>query len=154
GKTATEVVWAELVGLLAHSADADVTYAIAQLDDMTGGHNTNLADFDRKRSLDAIRPRIGVTSVPVATAAIHVFGADIQYFDDAQAAFWLAGIGGGTVAGMGALKPPAHPTADIAITELVAVADGSSHAELRAFAIRALGRSHAVPVAKIEAWSR
>jgi hypothetical protein len=154
GATVREAVWAELQGLLANSAEADVVYAIAQLNEMSGGRDLKLDDFDRTKALDAIRPMIVSTSVAIATAAIGVFGEDSQYFDDRQAPFWLAGIGKGSIPGMGARKPPAAPVADLAVTELVAVADGSANPELRALAIRAIGRSHAVPPAKIETWSR
>ena len=154
GKTITEVVWAELQALLASKASDDVVTAIAQLDQMSGGRATKLSDFERAVSLAAIRPLIASNDPAIATAAITVFGADSPYFDDADAAYWLAGIGKGTIPGLGPRTPTKTPAADVAVKELIAVADGAPSAELRALAIRALGRSHAIPATKIERWSR
>jgi hypothetical protein len=154
GKTIGQAVWLELRGLLAGGSDADVVYAIAQLDQMSGGRRLELKDFDRRLALDAIRPLIGAKSNAIATAAIEVFGADSPYFDERLAAYWLAGLGKGSLPGLEPLTPPSRPAADVARTELLAVANSTASADLRARAIRALGRSHAVPEAKIEAWGR
>ena len=154
GKTITEVVWAELQALLASTTSDDVVTAIAQLDEMSGGRDTKLADFERPVALAAIRPLITSKDTAIATAAITVFGADSPYFVDADAAYWLAGIGKGTIPGLGPRTPTPHPTADVAVKELIAVADSSPSAELRGLAIRALGRSRAIPAATIETWSR
>jgi len=153
GKTITEVVWAELQALLASKTSDDVVTAIAQIDQMSGGRDTALSDFARPVALAAIRPMIASTDTAIATAAITVFGADSPYFVDADAAYWLAGIGKGTIPGIGPRTPTQHPTADVAVKELIAVADGATSAELRGLAIRALGRSHAIPAATIERWS-
>jgi hypothetical protein len=149
GRTVTDAVWAELRASL-NSADPDaVTTAIRQLDELSGGRRTGLADLDRTAALAAIQPMILHSTTPVATAAIGVFGADSPYLDDAQAPFWLAGMGRGTIPGLSKLTPPATPIASIAQKELLAVADGGAAPELRALALRALGRSHAVPLARL-----
>jgi hypothetical protein len=153
GKTITEATWAELRGLLTSASADDVVYAIGELDELSGGRMTGLADLPRRAALDAIRPMI-VAPPAVATAALAVFGAESPYFDDTQAAFWLAGIGKGTIPGIGPRKPSTTPAADVAVSELLVVADGGSPPALRAQAIRALGRSRGVPAAKVVGWSR
>jgi hypothetical protein len=152
GATITEVALAELRGLLASAAPDDGVYAIDQLDEMSGGRMIGLKDFDRRVVLDAIRPLILAKAAPVATAAIAVFGFDSPYFDDRQAAFWLAGIGKGSIPGMSGRTPSADRAARIAAKELLAVADGPASPELRAQAIRALGG--AAPAGKVAAWGK
>jgi HEAT repeat protein len=154
GKTITEAAWAELRGLLASTTAHDAVQAIVQLDEMSGGHSSELKDFDRHTVLVAIEPMILAKTDAVAKAAITVFGADSPYFDDRQAGFWLAGMGKGTIPGLGARTPGNNPAADLAVKELLVVASGQASAELRGLAIRALGRSHAVPAAKLAEWSR
>jgi hypothetical protein len=152
GKTVSETVWAELEGLLASARADDVVQGIVQLDEMTGGHVTGLKDFDRRAALGAIRPKVLAKQAAVASAAIAVFGADSPYFDDGQAAFWLAGIGKGTIPGLSPRTPGGDPATGAAAKELLMVAEGPASAELRAQAIRALGR--AVPAGKLAAWGR
>ncbi len=152
GKKVTDAVWAELVGLLASASADDAAYAIAQLDELSGGRATGLADYDRHAALDAIRPMVAAKPPAVAAAAIAVFGGDSPYFDDRQAPYWLAGMGQGSIPGLSPRKPGADPAALSAVKELVAVADGAASPALRAQAIRALGR--AAPAGKPAAWSR
>jgi hypothetical protein len=152
GATITEAVWAELRGLLASARADDVVYAIRQLDDLSGGHVTGLADLERRAVLGELRPLVGAKAAPIATAAIAVFGFDSPYFDDQQAAFWLAGAGKGSLPGLSPRTPSASPAAAVAAAELLAVADGPAAPELRASAIRALGR--AAPAGKLAAWSK
>lgn len=152
GKTVTDAVWAELVGLLASTTADDAVYAIAQLDELSGGRMTGLADYSRRAALDAIRPMVAARQAAVAAAAIAVFGGDSPYFDERQAPYWLAGIGQGSIPGLSPLKPSGDPAALSARKELLAVADGGASPELRAQAIRALGR--AAPAGKPAAWSR
>lgn len=154
GKTLPEAVWAELTSMLASANAEDAVEAIVQLDQMSGGHMTGLADFDRGAVLAAIRPTMEAKSVAIATTAISVFGADSPYFDDQLVAFWLAGRGKGTIPGLAPRVPSANPAADHAFQQLLAVADGPATAALRGLAIRALGRSHGVPAAKLAVWSR
>lgn len=154
GKTITEAVWAELTLMMASANAEDAVAAIVQLDQMSGGHRTGLKDFDRDAVLAAIRPMIQAKSVAIATAAISVFGADSPYFDDRLVAFWLAGLGKGTIPGLAPSVSSSNPAAADALKQLLAVADGPAAAELRGLAIRALGRSHVVAAAKLAVWSR
>jgi len=152
GTTVTEAAWAELQLLLASRATDDVVAAITQLDQMSGGQ-TELHDFARRDALAAIRPAIASTDAAIATAAIAVFGADSPYFDDALAPYWLAGIGKGTIPGLAPRKPHAVAEAAVAAQPLLAVAERHASAEVRGLAIRALGRTRAIPVDKLLAWS-
>lgn len=153
GATIGKVVWAELTDLVASKRTADVLEGIRQLDELSGGHRTQLADYPRKSVLAAIRPLIRSRDAAIATSAIGVFGSDSPYFDEQQAPYWLAGLGQGSIAGLSALALPAHPTADLAKPQLVAVATGKGPAELRALAIRALGRSRVLKAAQVTAWA-
>lgn len=152
GKTVTEVAWAELLAQLASASIDDAVQAIAQLDELSGGRGTGLHDLERRAALDAIRPLVASKQAALAAAAIAVFGDDSPYFDERQAPFWLAGIGKGSIPGIGPRTPSATPAAAAAATELVAVADGPAPAELRAQAIRALGPL--APAARVAAWGR
>jgi hypothetical protein len=154
GTTLTQAAWAELIGLLSSTTTKDATYAIAELDAMSGGRDTTLKDFDRRAALDAIRPLTLSPSAAVAAAAITVFGADSPCFDDQQAPFWLAGMGKGAIPGLEARTPKSSPTASLAATELAAVAGSAASPALRALAIRALGSSRLASAAKLPAWSR
>jgi hypothetical protein len=154
GKTVTEAVWAELREQLASRTPASALYAIQELDQMTGGQHTGLADFDRTAVLDALRPLVLATSEDVAAAAIGVLGADSPYLDDRDGPFWLAGMGQGTIPGLTPRKPGKEPEAMIAVKELLRVADGRGAASVRALAIRALGRTHRPSSARLTAWGR
>ena len=152
GKTVQDAVWGELANLLASSSASDATYAIEQLDDYSGGgRRMNLTDLDRHRALDSIRPLIRSKQPAIAKAAITVFGGDSEYSDDEQGVYWLVGIGKGDIPGFGALTLSAKPEAALATTELLAVAD-SGPADLRALAIRVLGRTGAA-AARLAGWS-
>ncbi len=152
GRTVTEAVRAELAGLLASGRPDDVTYAMRQLDDLSGGNRTGLSDLPRKASLDAIRSVLRAKDDGTVRAALEVFGADSPYFRDDFAPFWLAGMGKGYIGGMGTLEPRSPPAADLARKELLALA--RTRPTLRALAIRALGPSPAIPDATLVAWTR
>lgn len=154
GTTVSEAAWAELRALLQSPDDGDVVEAIRQLDEMSGGRDTGLKDFERSQALAAIQPLLAAKSVAVATAAVTVFGVESPYFDDAVAPSWLAGIGKGTIPGIGAREPSASPAADIAVKELLDVAVAGVTSELRALAIRALARSRQVPAVMVTEWLR
>jgi HEAT repeat protein len=158
GTTLTEAAWAELLALLKSPVEDDVVGAIRQLDVMSGGpawEKFGPRDFERSQALTAIRPLLGTKSLAMATAAITVFGRDSPYFDDQDAQFWLAGIGNGHIPGIGARQKPASPMADVGAKELLQVATDGVTPELRALAIRALGRaSHAIPAAMVAVWFR
>lgn len=154
GTTITEAIWGELVAQLNSPDKAVVLKAIRLLDEMSGGPPMGVKDFDRPRVLAAIQPLIGSKNVAIATAATTVFAMDSPYTDDWSAPQWLAGIGKGTIPGLAPLRPPVSPLGDGAAKELLRVATGGASPELRALAIRALARSHAIPPATIAAWFR
>jgi hypothetical protein len=115
-----------------------------------------LGDVKRSRALTAIAPLVRAKSPHIATAAITVFGKDSPYFYDQDVPFWFVGIGNGHIAGLGARKRPANPlVADIGAKELLQVATDGATPELRALAIRALGRRpHAYPAGFVAGWAR
>ena len=156
GTTLTEAAWAELLALLKSPVEDNVVQAIGQLDAMSGGpawDTLGPRDFARSRALAAIQPLLETKRLAIATAAITVFGRDSPYFDDQDAPFWLAGIDKGHIPGMGTRKRPASPLADIGRKKLLQVATNGMTVELRAMAIRALGRSsHAIPAAMVAVW--
>jgi len=156
GTTLTEAEWTELLALLKSSDNGDVVYAIRGLDELSGGPTWIPSDpaFERDEALLAIQPLVGAESVHIATAAITVFGTDSPYFVDEDVPFWLAGISKGHITGLGPRKRPANPVvADIGGKELLQVATGGMTSELRALAIRALGRrSQAYPMVAV--WAR
>ena len=154
GKTVTEAAWAELLLLLESPDDGHVIEAIHQLDDLSGGGTTKLRDFERAKALAAIRPLLATRRVPVATAAVTVFGIESPYFNDSAAPFWFAGIGRGVIPGLVARKPSASPAADVAVKELLDLAVAGTTPELRALAIRTLAPSRDIPAAMIAEWLR
>lgn len=156
GTTLTEAAWAELLALLKSPVQDDVVWAIGRLDAMSGGPAWDTfgpRDFARSQALAAIQPLLGTKRLAITTAAITVFGRDSPYFDDQDAPFWLAGLDKGHIPGIGMRKRPASPLADIGRKELLQVATDGMTVELRAMAIRALGRSsHAIPAAMVAVW--
>jgi hypothetical protein len=151
GATVTEAVQTELLAHLKSTNSAGVMFAIHELDALSGGKLLGLSDLDRKTALAAIASQLSSQSDDIARTALDVFGFDSPYFDDEQAPFWLAGMGSGTIAGMGPRVPPVHPAAEAAPTQLLAVA--SKRPTLRALAIRALGRSR-IPAGTLQTWAR
>jgi HEAT repeat protein len=163
GTTLSEAAWAELLALLKSPVEGDVIGAIRNLDYMSGGPAWNQpgsSDFERSQALVAIEPLVGAKSVAIATAAITVFGMDSPYFEDPYehdltAAHWFVGIGKGHITGLAARKRPPSPLAAIGAKELLQVATDGATPEVRALAIRALGRrSHAYPAAMVAVWVR
>lgn len=152
--TITEAIRGELIAELNGPDKAVVLKAIRFLDEMSDGPPIGVKDFDRLRVLAAIQPLIGAKSVAVATAAITVFAMDSPYTDDWSAPQWLAGIGKGTIPGLAPRRAPVSPLSDGAAKELRRVATSRASPELRALAIRALARSHAIPPVTIAAWFR
>jgi hypothetical protein len=154
GTTVLEAVWAELLQLRESPNDGDAIAAIHQLDELSGGRRTELKDFERSKALLAIRPLLASSRVAVATAAVTVFGHESPYFDDSSAPYWFAGIGKGTIPGMGALIPSAHPAADVAVKELLDLAAAGTTPQLRALAIRTLAPAPDVSAAMVREWLR
>jgi hypothetical protein len=152
GTTITDVAFHELRNLLASGDPEDVNEAIEELDLMSGGRLSKLADFDRRAVLAAVRPLIMAKSDEVAKAAITMFGSDGPYFVDRDAPYWLAGVGKGTISGLSPRKPNPDPASTLATAELMEVAN--NRPTLKALAIRALGRSQGVPAPTLAAWGR
>lgn len=144
----------ELLAQLGSSGRAVVLNAIGLLDEMSGDQDFGPKDFDRSQALAAIQPLIGAKNVAIATAAIGVFAMDSPYTDDWSAPQWLAGIGKGTIPGLAPRRAPVSPLAHSAAKGLLRVATSEASPKLRALAIRALARSHAIPRATIADWFR
>jgi HEAT repeats len=158
GTTLTDAEWAELVLLLKSPVEGEVVGAIQRLDAMSGGpawDEFGYADFDRSKTLATIEPLVGSNRVAVATAAITVFGGESPYFEDQDAQFWLAGDAKGYFPGVYARKRIASPLAEAGTKALLRVATDGMTPEVRALAIRSLGRSsHALPAAMLALWLR
>jgi len=152
GPTVTAAVRAELVGLLSSATPDDAVVGIEQLDELSGGGLSKLSDFERPAVLADIRPLVLSKDDTIAAAAIGVFGGDSPYFSDRDVPYWLAGLPDSSISGLGPRRPPGNPAANTAVKELLAVAGSSS--KLRPLAIRALGRSRAVPAPTMQAWVR
>ncbi len=152
GATITEVAWEELRTLAKDPVAELAREGIDELDALSGGHMTKLADFDRGVTLAELRPLVLAKDDQIARAAITVFGTDGPYFVDRDAPYWLAGIGKGTISGLTPRKPTTLPGAVIATKELLDVA--TTRPALRAIAIRALGRTKTVPASSLIAWSK
>lgn len=166
GTTLTEAAWSELIAVLESPREDDVLEAIDRLDELSDGPAWNkgvspirdfgLGDLKRSRALTAIAPLVRAKSVHIATTAVTVFGRDSPYFYDQDVPFWFVGIGNGQIKGIGARKRPATPmVADIGAKELLQVATEGATPELRALAIRALGRRpQAYQAVIVAAWAR
>lgn len=158
GTTLTEAAWSELLALLKSAREDDVLAAIHLLDRMSGGPAWNRNGppiFERDEALVEIEPLIEAKSADVAAAAVTVFGGDSPYFYDQDVPFWLVGIGRGHITGLFPRKRPANPVvADIGAKELLQVATDGMTPNLRALAIRALGRRpHAYTAATVAVWA-
>jgi hypothetical protein len=166
GTTLTEAAWSELIAVLKTPREDDVLEAIDRLDELSDGPGWSkdvplngdfgLGDEKRSRALTAIAPLVRAKSVHIATTAVTVFGRDSPYFYDQDVPFWFVGIGKGHITGLGARKRPANPmVADVGAKELLQVANDGTTPELRALAIRALGRRpHAYPATIVAVWAR
>jgi len=140
--TVKEALWFELMALLASDSPEEVTYAIGQLDQMSGGPELlqPLKDFDRERVLDAVSPFIGSPDPEIAQAALVVIGSHNPYLSDQRALFWLATVGSGVTPGIGKMDPDMHNVGGRRYQkELVEVADSEAADPTRAVAVRALG---------------
>lgn len=143
-KSVKEVVWAELCGLLKSPDSDDISYSIRQLNEMSSSRFFKLDDFDRGRVLEVIHPFVSSKEKKVAKAAIRAVGAGNPYLSDDCAPNWLATIGSGRIYGVAKWdRDLKNPGARKYWRELAAVGDGEAAEEIRALAIRALGRAGA-----------
>jgi len=159
GATITETVWLEELELLRSPVENDVVDAIQQLERLSASPQSDYyreaKDFDRSQTLAALQPLIAARSVVIATAAITAFGRDSPYFNDDDAQFWLAGLGKGHLPGIGPRKRLSSPQAEVGAQELLQVTKVGKTPDLRAIAIRALGRSsHSISASMIAEWLR
>jgi hypothetical protein len=158
GATIRETVWSELLALLESSDERGAIEAIQQLDTLSGGGALRpwpkLKEFERSHVLAAIRPLLANAKVPVATAAVTVFGAESPYFDTSTAPYWLAGMGKGRIPGLYPREPTAAAAADVAVKELLDLAVAGTTPQLRALAIRTLAPSREISAAMIGGWLR
>lgn len=154
GATVTEAVWNALIAQLDSPNEAVVVNAIWLLDDMSGGPRISVHDFDRSKVFAAIRPLIGAKNVAIATAAVKMFAIDSPYTDDWSTAQWLAGLGKGTFPGLAPMKVRGGPLPRSVAKLLLRVATSETSPKVRALAITALARSHAIRRATIADWFR
>jgi len=136
-----DIIWVELCALLKSADPDDVVYAIRHLNEMSSGSHFKLDDFERGSALQAIRPFLSSKDKQVATAAIVAVGADSPYLKDDYAPHWLTAIGSGRIHGFSEWQRDSNnPDARAYWQALAAVGDSDAPNEVRALAIRALGR--------------
>ncbi|MHC5010853.1 MAG: HEAT repeat domain-containing protein, partial [Planctomycetota bacterium] len=152
GVTLEDVVWEELGRLLAASDPADVVYAIDQLDEMSAPdwdarprRSLALQDFDREAVLAAIAPHAESPAQEVALRAIEALGSRNPYLRPAYAPHWLAAFGAGNFGGYRMDVARTNVGGRLYAALLSEIASGDASAEIRALAIRALGRSMRPP---------
>jgi len=137
-----DVLWAELNKMLAGGTAADALYAIRQLDEMSRLLGfARLTDFDREKALAAVAHFLSSRDERVAKAAIEAVGGFNPYFRDEYTNSWLTKVGGRSIAGHSPWETDGNPGAHKYYQELIEVADSSVSADVRAAAIRALGRA-------------
>ncbi len=142
GKTVKEVLWNELIATLKSDSVSNVTYAIRQLDQMSGGRNAfdGTRDFDRQDVLASIHGLMAGRDSKVVQSAIAVVGSHNPYLSNERTQFWLATVGSAIVPGIGKMDAKMKNLGGEKYwKDLVAIADENTAAETRALAIRALG---------------
>jgi len=141
-KTVKEASWTELTAMLTSSRVGDVTYAIRQLDQMSGGRGRfdDLSDFGREDVLEAVRGFTNSHESKIARAAIALVGSHNPHMSDERALFWLATVGSAEVSGIGKMNPKMKNIGgELYWKDLVVLANSKAPDETRAMAIRALG---------------
>ncbi len=155
-KTVKEAIWKELALMLKSTDATNVTYAIRQLDQMSGRRDsfTVTEDFDRTNVVNAIHGLMTDSNPQIAQAAIAVVGSHNPYLSVERTIHWLATVGSGEVPGIGRMDPHMENVGgELYWKELVALADSNATNQTRALAIQALGLVR-VPLLKqpIERW--
>ena len=155
-RTVKEAMWDELTLMLKSTDGTNVTYAIRQLDQMSGRRDgfSDTQDFDRTNVLNVVHGLMSSSSAMVAQAAIAAVGSHNPYLSDERTIFWLATVGSGEVPGMGKMDPHMKNTGgELYAQELVALADSQAAKDTRAMAIQALGLVREPALKKpIERW--
>lgn len=137
-----EVFWRELTGLLESGKQADVVYALAHLDWLSGGGYEKLRDLDRKAVLEAARPLLANRDEAIAQQAIRLVSSGNPYLSADFAAGWLATIGNGDIPGYAHWdRAFENLGGKLYWKDLAAVAESDAPVATRALAIRALGRA-------------
>jgi len=140
--TVKQALWDELARLLKCADAGDVTYAIRQLDQMSGGPDRfdSTPDFDRTEVLAAVHDLMTNPDPRIAQAAITVVGSHNPYLSDERTDYWLATVGSAEVPGIGKMDPKLRNIGGERYwKDLEAIASSPVPAETRATAIRALG---------------
>ncbi len=143
GSTVPEVFWNELTNMLRNVVSTNVTYAIDQMDQMSSDSNVfgALKDFDRKEVLARVHDLMNHPDTDVAQKALQVIGSRNPYLFERDAPFWLAAVGRGKVVGLVPRDTKRKNLGgELYWRDLEAMASGPRPAEVRAGAIRALGR--------------
>ena len=141
-KNVKEVLWNELMLMLKDTEASNVTYAVRQLDQMSGGRNefAGTQDFDRTNVLMVVHDLMTNSNSRIAQTAIAVVGSHNPYLSDERTDFWLATVGSAEVPGLAKMDPKMKNTGgQLYWKDLESIADGEHPAETRALAIRALG---------------
>jgi hypothetical protein len=140
--TVKEAIWNEFAAML-HSKDPGyVTYAIRELDRMSGGRDRfdGSRDFDRSNVVKVVRDLMTDTDPKIAQAAITVIGSHNPYLSDERAHLWLATVGAAEAPGFYKLDPKMRNIGgELYWKDLVSIGGAKHSAETRALAIRALG---------------
>jgi HEAT repeat protein len=140
--TVKEALWKELTMML-HSADiGSVSYAIRQLDRMSGGRDRfdGTQDFDRTNVVRVVHDLMTHSDSKIAHAAIAVVGSHNPYLSDERTNFWLASVGSAEVPGFYQMDPKMRNIGgELYWKDLESIATTRHPAETRALAIRALG---------------
>jgi HEAT repeat protein len=137
-----EAIWCQLSLMLKSTDATNVTYAVHQLDQMSGRQDNfgDTQDFDRTNVLNAIHGLITDSNPKVAQTAIVAVGSHNPYMSDQRTIFWLATVGTGEVPGIGKMDPKMiNLGGELFWTDLVILADSKAANETRAMAIQALG---------------
>ncbi len=142
-----EACWKDLLAMEAGTNSDDIIYALHKLDQMSAGNNAfwwfgGLTNFSRIDVIELVRPLLKAQEdKKVLKAAIEVAGSRNPYIWD-QPENWLATAGKGHLPGFGALNPNLdNSSARLVWRELTAIADSHVSPDIRALAIRALGRA-------------
>lgn len=141
-KTIKDALWNELTLMLKGTDVSNVTYAIRQLDQMSGGRDEfdGTQDFDRTNVLTVVHDLMTDSDSRIAQAAIAVVGSHNPYLSDERADSWLATVGSAEVPGLTKMDPKMRNTGgELYWKDLESIATGKQPAETRALAIRALG---------------
>ena len=140
--TVKEAFWSELTLMLKGSDVSNVTYAIRQLDQMSGGRGEfdGTRDFDRTNVLTAVHDLMADANSEVSQAAIAVIGSHNPYLSDERTDYWLATVGSADVPGLSKMDPKMRNIGgELYWKDLNSIAAGKRPAATRALAIRALG---------------